>query len=170
MSNSFNERAKIEIQIGTYVEIALIVTEEETLTFIKSRIAQLEQKLREIDEWCVTPLAIQKAQNRGCSEQLVGVKPNNRDTRRTPTARSDSTQRAQDQGRYPWPDDWRRNGSTCHFLAKGNTDIALARLRVLADLLARKGTPSPYLSSFIAEWRGQTPAEHDTLANTKGSQ
>jgi hypothetical protein len=50
MSNSFNERAKIEIQIGTYVEIALIVTEEETLTFIKSRIAQLEQKLREIDE------------------------------------------------------------------------------------------------------------------------
>jgi hypothetical protein len=28
------------------------------------------------------------------------------------------------------------------FLAKGNTDIALARLRVLADLLARKGTPS----------------------------
>ena len=56
------------------------------------------------------------------------------------------------------------------FLAKGNTDIALARLRVLADLLARKGTPSPYLSSFIAECRGQTPAEHDTLPNTKGSQ
>ena len=56
------------------------------------------------------------------------------------------------------------------FLAKGNTVIALARLRVLADLLARKGTPSPYLSSFIAECRGQTPAEHDTLPNTKGSQ
>jgi hypothetical protein len=36
------------------------------------------------------------------------------------------------------------------FLAKGNTDIALARLRVLADLLARKGTPSPYLGSFLA--------------------
>ena len=35
------------------------------------------------------------------------------------------------------------------FLAKGDTDIALARLRVLADLLARKGTPSPYLISLL---------------------
>jgi hypothetical protein len=39
------------------------------------------------------------------------------------------------------------------FLAKGRTDIALARLRVLADLLAMKGTPSVYLSSFLAENR-----------------
>jgi hypothetical protein len=36
------------------------------------------------------------------------------------------------------------------FLSKGRTDIALARLRVLADLLAMKGTPSAYLSSFLA--------------------
>jgi hypothetical protein len=39
------------------------------------------------------------------------------------------------------------------FLAKGRTDIALARLRVLADLLALKGTPSAYISSFLAENR-----------------
>ena len=39
------------------------------------------------------------------------------------------------------------------FLAKGRTDIALARLRVLADLLAMKGTPSVYLSSFLTENR-----------------
>jgi len=36
------------------------------------------------------------------------------------------------------------------FLAKGRTDIAVARLRVLADLLAMKGTPSLYLNSFVA--------------------
>ena len=56
------------------------------------------------------------------------------------------------------------------FLAKGNTVIALARLRVLADLLARKGTPSPYLSSFLAGCQGQRPAEQETLPNTKSSQ
>jgi hypothetical protein len=39
------------------------------------------------------------------------------------------------------------------FLAQGRTDIALARLRVLADLLILKGTPSAYLSSFLAENR-----------------
>jgi hypothetical protein len=36
------------------------------------------------------------------------------------------------------------------FLSRGRTDVALARLRVLADLLALKGTPSAYLSSFLA--------------------
>ena len=39
------------------------------------------------------------------------------------------------------------------FLAKGRTDIALARLRVLADLLALKGMPCAYLNSFLAENR-----------------
>jgi hypothetical protein len=39
------------------------------------------------------------------------------------------------------------------FLAQGRTDIALARLRVLADLLALKGTRSVYLNSFLAENR-----------------
>jgi hypothetical protein len=38
------------------------------------------------------------------------------------------------------------------FLAKGDIDIALARLRVMAELLARKGTPSAYLNAFIAEY------------------
>jgi hypothetical protein len=55
------------------------------------------------------------------------------------------------------------------FLAKGNTEIALARLRVLADLLARKGTPSPYLNSLLAGCQGAR-AEHETLPNTKGCQ
>jgi hypothetical protein len=35
------------------------------------------------------------------------------------------------------------------FLCHGNTNLALARLRVLADLLKMKGTPSPYLNSFL---------------------
>jgi hypothetical protein len=35
------------------------------------------------------------------------------------------------------------------FLLKAHTDIALARLRVLADLLAMRGTPSACLSSFL---------------------
>jgi hypothetical protein len=55
------------------------------------------------------------------------------------------------------------------FMAKGNTDIALARLRVLADLLARKGTPSPYLNLFLAGWQGGR-TEHETSPNTKGNQ
>ena len=51
------------------------------------------------------------------------------------------------------------------FLAKGNTDLALARLRVLADLLERKGTPSPYLSSFLAGCQGQTSVSARDLAH-----
>jgi hypothetical protein len=48
------------------------------------------------------------------------------------------------------------------FLAKGRTDIALARLRVIADLLDMKGTPSPYLSSFLARKQAVDPgAESD---------
>jgi hypothetical protein len=40
------------------------------------------------------------------------------------------------------------------FLAHGRTDIALARLRVQADFLKMKGTPSAYLSSFVDEAAG----------------
>jgi len=61
------------------------------------------------------------------------------------------------------------NGPARHFLANGNTDIALARLRVLAGLLARNGTPSPYLNSILAGCQGAGP-EHEILRNTKGSQ
>ena len=35
------------------------------------------------------------------------------------------------------------------FQARGRTDMALALLKVQADLLKLKGTPSAYLSSFI---------------------
>ena len=35
------------------------------------------------------------------------------------------------------------------FLSHGRTDIALARLRVQADLLKMKGTPSAFLNSFV---------------------
>jgi hypothetical protein len=55
------------------------------------------------------------------------------------------------------------------FLSKGRTDIALARLRVLADLLAMKGTPSAYLSSFLA--RNQVAdSELDASSGSDGSQ
>jgi hypothetical protein len=53
------------------------------------------------------------------------------------------------------------------FLAKGRTDIALARLRVLADLLALKGTPSVYLNSFLAENR---VADSEPDASSGGGQ
>lgn len=45
-----NERTKIEIQLTTYLEIALVAADEETLRYIKSRIADLEQALRDMDE------------------------------------------------------------------------------------------------------------------------
>jgi hypothetical protein len=50
------------------------------------------------------------------------------------------------------------------FLAKGNTDIALARLRVFADLLTRKGTPSAYLNAFLTERQG-VRMEQETFKN-----
>jgi hypothetical protein len=50
MLDSPIDRTKIEIQLATYVEIALVVTDDEALSYIKGRIAELEQKLREIDQ------------------------------------------------------------------------------------------------------------------------
>jgi hypothetical protein len=35
------------------------------------------------------------------------------------------------------------------FVTQGNTALALARLRIHADLLKMKGTPSPFLNSFL---------------------
>jgi hypothetical protein len=35
------------------------------------------------------------------------------------------------------------------FRSRGQTDIALARLRIKADLLKLKGTPSAYLCAFV---------------------
>jgi len=37
------------------------------------------------------------------------------------------------------------------FVTKGDTALAFARLRVQADLLKMKGTPSRYLDSFLEE-------------------
>jgi hypothetical protein len=37
------------------------------------------------------------------------------------------------------------------FVTKGNTTLALARLRIQADLLRLKGTPSSFLSSFLEQ-------------------
>jgi hypothetical protein len=39
------------------------------------------------------------------------------------------------------------------FATEGNTALALARLRIQADLLKMKGTPSPFLNSFLEKIR-----------------
>jgi hypothetical protein len=39
------------------------------------------------------------------------------------------------------------------FVTEGNTALALARLRIQADLLKMKGTPSPFLNSFLEKIR-----------------
>jgi hypothetical protein len=41
------------------------------------------------------------------------------------------------------------------FLSDGRTDIALARLKVQADLLKLKGMPSAYLNSFVERAAGK---------------
>ncbi len=46
MADNLEEQSKIEIQIATYREIALVVSEPETLKFIEDRIAYLKRKLR----------------------------------------------------------------------------------------------------------------------------
>jgi hypothetical protein len=55
------------------------------------------------------------------------------------------------------------------FLAEGRTDIALARLRVMADLLDMKGTPSPYLSSFLARKQVVGPGPESNRAAVKAT-
>ena len=41
------------------------------------------------------------------------------------------------------------------FLSNGRTEIALARLKVQADLLKLKGMPSAYLNSFVERVAGK---------------
>ena len=41
----------------------------------------------------------------------------------------------------------------------GDTNMALARLRIQADLLKAKGTPSPYLASFLEKASGSKAAD-----------
>ena len=49
IQNGLDERTTIEIQIATYREIALIATDKELREYIEGRIAELEQKLRQMD-------------------------------------------------------------------------------------------------------------------------
>ena len=55
------------------------------------------------------------------------------------------------------------------FLAHGRTDIALARLRVQADFLMMKGTPSSYLSSFVERAAGNQVADSELDVSFGGS-
>lgn len=48
------------------------------------------------------------------------------------------------------------------FLSQGRTAIALARIRIWADLLELKGTPSAYLSSFIKDFSARPLAPEAT--------
>jgi hypothetical protein len=50
MQNNLNDRAKIEIQLATYLEIALAAIDEDTLAYVKGRVADLEHRLRQMDE------------------------------------------------------------------------------------------------------------------------
>jgi hypothetical protein len=47
---NLDERAKIEIELATYLEIALVAADGETLDYVKKQIAELEGKLRQIGE------------------------------------------------------------------------------------------------------------------------
>jgi hypothetical protein len=55
------------------------------------------------------------------------------------------------------------------FRAHGRTDIALARLRVQADFLKMKGTPSSYLSSFVERAAGNQVAGSELDVSLGGS-
>ena len=48
---SKNERVELAIKIMRYRELSWRTANEEFLRPIKAKIAELEQKLREIDEW-----------------------------------------------------------------------------------------------------------------------
>jgi hypothetical protein len=50
MSDSLDKRAKIEIQLATYLEIAMVTVDAETLAYLNRRVQELEQKLCEIDD------------------------------------------------------------------------------------------------------------------------
>jgi hypothetical protein len=48
VSDSSGERLKLDIQLATYVEIALVAQDDDTLKFIKDRVSELENRLRQI--------------------------------------------------------------------------------------------------------------------------
>jgi hypothetical protein len=55
------------------------------------------------------------------------------------------------------------------FRAHGRTDVALAKLRVQADFLKMKGTPSAYLSSFVDRAAGNRVADSELDVSFGGS-
>jgi len=50
MRDSLKERAKIEIQLDTYLGIAMISVDDETPKFVRNQIAELEQRLKQLDD------------------------------------------------------------------------------------------------------------------------
>jgi len=56
------------------------------------------------------------------------------------------------------------------FRSNGRTAIALARIRIWADLLKLKDTPCTYLNSFVEEFSARsllyTPQEHRAPENS----
>jgi hypothetical protein len=55
MQESLDERAKIEIRLATYLEIAMVAKDVATLAYINRKIAELEQRLRERDARLTRP-------------------------------------------------------------------------------------------------------------------
>jgi hypothetical protein len=50
MADHLDDCSKIESQLATYLEIAMIAVDVETLAHINRRVAELARKLRQIDE------------------------------------------------------------------------------------------------------------------------
>src|ERR1700761_5215459 len=48
-----SERENLEAQLATYLEIASVSVDEETLDYVKGRVAELEQRLRELESKAV---------------------------------------------------------------------------------------------------------------------
>jgi hypothetical protein len=50
MPDRIDKRAKIEIQLATYLEIAMISVDEETLKYVRDQIADLERRMKQLDD------------------------------------------------------------------------------------------------------------------------
>ena len=50
MPDRIDKRAKIEIQLATYLEIAMISVDEETLKYVRDQIADLERRVKQLDD------------------------------------------------------------------------------------------------------------------------
>jgi hypothetical protein len=50
MADVLDERSKIEIQLATYLEIAMVTVDAETLEHINRRVAELVRELGDLDD------------------------------------------------------------------------------------------------------------------------